>query len=180
MPAQLTLVCHAATRATRRAAFPLDEPAEPAGLGRAAALRDALGRATHALTSPALRARQTAEALGLAAEATAALRDADFGRWAGRTLAEVEQDEPEAIALWLGDPAAAPHGGESFLSVIDRTRQWLDGLEGRVVAVTHPAIIRAAVVSALAAPAAALWRADVEPLSLIRLTGSAGRWTLRL
>lgn len=180
MPCQLTLVCHAATRATRSAVFPLDEPAEAASLARAEALLGALGRITHAFTSPALRARQTAEALGLAPEAVPALRDADFGRWAGRTLAEVEVADPEALALWLGDPSAAPHGGEPFTAVLDRTVQWLRSLEGRIVAVTHPAIIRAAVVHALAAPAASLWRVDVEPLSLTRLTGSGDRWTLRL
>ena len=135
---------------------------------------------TRALTSPALRARQTAEALGLAAEVVPALRDADFGRWAGRTLAEVEETDPDALALWLGDPAAAPHGGEPFTAVLDRTAQWLRSLDGRVVAVTHPAIIRAAVVHALTAPAAGFWRVDVEPLGLTRLTGSGDRWTLRL
>ena len=51
--------------------------------------------------------------------------------------------------------------------------------DGRVVAVTHPAVIRAAIVHALGAPPASLWRIDVEPLSLTRLHHGSGGWSLR-
>lgn len=181
MPAQLTLVCHAATSATRAAAFPGDEPAETASLRQAAALRARLGRVTRAWTSPAQRARQTAAALGLQAEAAPALRDCDFGRWAGRTLAEVERDEPAALAVWLSDAAQAPHGGEPLAGVAARIAAWMQetARDGRVVAVTHPAVIRAAIVHALGAPPASLWRIDVEPLSLTRLHHGSGGWSLR-
>ncbi|GHJ93227.1 hypothetical protein SNE510_27460 [Streptomyces sp. NE5-10] len=37
-----------------------------------------------------------------------------MGRWCGRTLEEVAGAEAEAVSLWLSDPAAAPHGGESL------------------------------------------------------------------
>ncbi|OOL28057.1 histidine phosphatase, partial [Rhodococcus rhodochrous] len=51
---------------------------------------------------------------------------------------------------------------------------------GRVVAVTHPAVIRAATVHAFGAPAAGFWRIDVRPLAQVRLHGRGGRWSLRL
>ena len=55
---------------------------------------------------------QTAQALGLNATIEPELRDCDFGRWRGRTLQEIEDAEPDAIAAWLTDPAAVPHQGE--------------------------------------------------------------------
>ena len=73
------------------------------------------------------------------------LRECDYGRWTGRSLTEVQAEEPDAVAIWLRDPAAAPHGGEAVLSMIGRVGGWLDGRKanpGRVVAVTHASVIR--------------------------------------
>jgi broad specificity phosphatase PhoE len=47
------------------------------------------------------------------------------------------------------------------------------------VAITHPAVVRAAIVHALGAPPAAFWRIDVAPLSRTDLSGRDGRWNLR-
>lgn len=177
----LTLICHGATGATRAAAFPRDEPIEPAAARRAAALAPTLRRVDRSLTSPALRARQTATALGLTAETTAALADCDFGRWAGRSLADIERDEPDGVAAWLTDADAAPHGGELLGAVMARVAAWLaSGAqgEGRVVAVTHPAVIRAAILHVLAAPAASFWRIDVAPLARVRLDRRGRLWTV--
>jgi len=33
---------------------------------------------------------------------------------------EVQAQEPEAVAEWMHDPEAAPHGGESIVSLIGR------------------------------------------------------------
>ena len=98
------------------------------------------------LTSPALRARQTAEALQLDATVEPILRDCDYGRWAGLSFAHVQAQEPAALADWMRDPAAAPHGGEAILSIIKRVGAWLDaqsGLPGKTVAITHASVIRA-------------------------------------
>ena len=57
------------------------------------------------------------------------LRDCDFGDWAGLSLDEVQQSSPEAVAKWLQEPGAAPHGGESTLALIERVAQWLDGMQ---------------------------------------------------
>nr|BFE80044.1 hypothetical protein GCM10020093_026450 [Planobispora longispora] len=56
---------------------------------------------------------------------------------------------------------------------------WLSAAgPGRTVAVTHPAVVRAAVVHALGAPARSFWRVDVAPLARVSLTGRGGRWRL--
>ncbi|MEV7009077.1 histidine phosphatase family protein [Streptosporangium sp. NPDC051022] len=175
---RLLLICHASTRATARAAFPGDEPLDGPGLRRAEALAPAMGPA-RAVRAGELRCAQTAEALGLRAEPDPLLADCDYGRWSGRTLAEIEAAEPEALAAWLTDPAAAPHGGESIIDLLGRVAGWLSALEpGRTVAVTHAAVVRAAVVHAVGAPASAFWRVDVAPLARVELTGRAGRWRL--
>jgi broad specificity phosphatase PhoE len=179
---RLTLIRHAPSAATRRSAFPDDEPPDPRGLDEARALAARLGRFDAAWSGPAMRARDTAEALGLQARLAPELDECDFGAWRGRTLAELDDEDPIAVAAWIEDPAAAPHGGESLLALLDRVRGWLDARAhdgGRVIAVTHAGPIRAALVCALEAPAHAFWRLDVAPLSRTVLHAHDGRWTVR-
>jgi broad specificity phosphatase PhoE len=187
LAARLTLIAHAATEAQRRAAFPLDEPIAEPEIARIAALAWRAPRAKRAWSAPEQRAQQTAHALGLDAVRANELRDCDYGRWRGRTMDEVHAEEPEGILAWLSDPAAAPHGGESIQSLIGRAGKWLDEQceidaqhdAGHIVAVTHPAVIRAAIVHALRLPAPTFWRFDIPPLSLTDLRFSRGGWTLR-
>ena len=79
MSVMLTLISHASTRAVRDVAFPMDEPLDPQGRAQAAALAGEIRRVDAAWTSPALRARQTADALTLSATIEPALRDIDYG-----------------------------------------------------------------------------------------------------
>jgi broad specificity phosphatase PhoE len=183
MPARLTLICHGPTAATRASAFPLDEPLEDGGVEQARALGPSLRRWDRAATSPALRARQTAEALSLDAGVHPALRDCDYGRWCGRTLADIQAAHPAEVAAWLSDPAAAPHDGESLLALMRRVSDWMaDRLhdDGHTVAVTHGSVIRAAVIDVLGAPSNAFWRIDVEPVSIVDLRSNKRRWVLRV
>jgi broad specificity phosphatase PhoE len=175
----LLLVRHAPTAATRASAFPMDEPLDERGAADAALLGAALPRNCEALTSPALRCRQTAAAAGLRAAAVEpALAECDFGGWAGGSLADV--DEAEALA-WMTDPEARPHGGESLAAFAARVSGWLDGqarLDGRAVAISHGGVVKAAVVHALGAPLAAFWRIDAAPLAITELHAHDGRWTV--
>jgi len=182
MTARLTLICHAATAATRATAFAADEPIEAPAAARAGALAARIGHVDRAWSSPALCARQTAAALSLDAIADAALRDCNFGRWAGRKLAEVHAGDPQAVAAWLADPQAVPHGGESRAAISVRIAAWLQACvkdTGRIVAVTHASVIRAAILDVLDAPGAAFWRIDVAPLSMVELSSDGARWSLR-
>jgi broad specificity phosphatase PhoE len=182
MTTRIVLVCHARTAAMRDGAFPADEPIDEAGAARAAGLSGQLHPGGRAWTSPALRARQTALALGLDAAIAPALRDCDYGRWSGRRLAEIEAEEPAALAAWLAEPATAAHGGEAGSALLERVAAWLDerGREaGRVIAVTHAAVIRAAIVRVIRATPRSFGHIDVAPLSLTLLTCHAGYWRLR-
>jgi Histidine phosphatase superfamily (branch 1) len=132
-------------------------------------------------TSPELRARQTAQALRLNASVQPALHECDYGRWAGSTLAEIATREPDAVDAWLRDPTAAPHGGEAIVELISRVATWLAderAHDRRAIAVTHPTIIRAAIVHAMQAPPQSFWRVDIRPLTVTRLSGTYERWNI--
>lgn len=180
MTGRLTLICCGSTEANRFGAFARDEPLEPGAIERARMVASGLARADRVWRSPALRAVETAGALGLEGELREALRDQDFGQWAGRKLAEVEQGE---LATWMSDPDAAPHGGESLRDLRRRVSAFLAealGMAGHTLAITHPPVIRAAVCEVLDAPPQGFWSVDVEPLGLTRFTSDGRRWALRL
>ncbi|AMO59294.1 fructose-2,6-bisphosphatase [Mycolicibacterium phlei] len=175
---RLTLVSHAMTDAMSAGRFPTDEPLNALGHRQADAAIE-LGPVDAAFTGPEKRTRQTAELLGLAAEVDGRLADLDCGRWRGDVLGGVR---PADLAVWLTDPARAPHGGESVVDLIERVRGWLDSVtarRGRLVAVTHPAVVRAALLVVLDAPPKSFWRIDIEPVSRTVLHYRGHAWTLR-
>jgi len=174
MTSRVLLISHAATSATRHTAFPGDEPLT--GTGTA----DPVPRHRLALSAPEQRCRQTAALLGLSPILEPRLRECDYGRWVGRTLDDLAAAEPSAVQEWLASPAAAPHGGESIVDLITRVAGWLDSQTepGRVVAVTHPSVIKAAVSHAVRGTPESFWRIDIAPLTRVGLTGRPGAWTL--
>jgi broad specificity phosphatase PhoE len=177
---RLLLIRHGSTDAVRRNAFPIDEPLDDAGRSAAAQLAGKLGRG-EALCSPALRARETAVAAALDATVDPLLAEGDLGAWAGRTLAEVHEADPDGVSAWLLDPHACPHGGETLAALLARVGGWMDAQaarNGRAIAVTHAGVVKAAVVHALGAPLEAFWRIDVSPLSITELHAHGGRWTV--
>lgn len=181
MSARLTVVCHSSTAATAAARFPDDDPLDDRGTAWATGALGGLSRVDRTSCSPARSCHETAAALGLAVEVEPLLRDWDMGRWRGQTLDGVAATEPDAVRTWLAEPAATPHGGEPLTDVLTRTAQWLATVppEGRTVAITHPAVVRAVLLTVLGAPAAGFWRIDVAPLTVTVLRGGPGRWTLR-
>lgn len=175
---RLTMVSHAMTDAMAAGRFPTDEPLNAVGHRQVDGGVE-LGRTDAAFCGPEKRARQTAELLGLQAAVEPQLADLDCGRWRGDVLGGVP---PADLAIWLTDPTGAPHGGESIVDVVERVRGWLDSLagrRGRLVAVTHPAVVRAAILVALDAPPKSFWRVDVAPASRTVLHLRAHAWTLR-
>ncbi|HWY00155.1 MAG TPA: histidine phosphatase family protein [Mycobacterium sp.] len=178
---RLTLVSHAMTDAMAAGRFPADEPLNDTGrrLVEAVAALELAGD-TRQLTGPERRARQTAQLLGLQAATEPRLADLDCGRWRGEVLANIG---PADLEAWLTEPRHAPHGGESIADLIERVDGWLDSLTDdtlRTVAVTHPAVIRAAILLALDTPPKSFWRMDIAPLSHTAMHFRGGRWTLRL
>jgi broad specificity phosphatase PhoE len=159
----------------------MDEPLDEREIAKVAALRWTAPRAQRVFTGPERRVRQTAEALGLSAVIDVDLRDCEYGEWSGSALSEVQSSKPEDVALWLKDPSAAPHGGESILELTSRISRWMEEQRdaGHTLAITHPAVIRGAIVNALNAPPEVFWRMDIEPLSLTDLRFNGRMWTVR-
>ncbi|MGV0644830.1 histidine phosphatase family protein [Mycolicibacterium sp. XJ2546] len=175
---RLTLVSHAMTDAMAAGRFPTDEALNSVGHRQIAASTD-LGTVDAAVCGPEKRTRQTADLLGLQASVEPRLSDLDCGRWRGDVLGRLRPDD---LAIWLTDPTRAPHGGESVVELTDRVRDWMGSLperRGGLVAVTHPAVVRAAVLAALDAPPKSFWRIDIAPMSRTVLHYRGHAWTLR-
>lgn len=161
------LVRHPGTAATRLARLPLDEPA----LGPAPELSGWRRRGGTVVTSPARRCSVAG------APVDALLRPWDLGNWAGLPLAEV----PE-LPSWRSDPSYAGHGGESLLALLERVRAFLDQHRtgaGRTVAITHGAVVRAALVNVLRAAPEAFWDLDIAPGGVTELRATQGGWRVR-
>ena len=144
--------------------MPADEPA----LEPLPELSGWLGRSGTLVTSPAARCRVP----GAAVEP--ALRPWDLGAWAGLPLAELPD-----LTAWRTDPAWCGHGGESLLALQQRVARLLarwHARPGRLAAVTHSAVVRAAVTHVLRAPVEAAWDLDVAPGSLTELHTTPAGW----
>ncbi|MGA9374154.1 MAG: histidine phosphatase family protein [Mycobacterium sp.] len=176
--ARLTLVSHAMTDAMAAGRFPTDEPLSALGRRQANTCVD-LGAIDAAVCGPEQRTVQTADLLGVRATIDPGLADLDCGRWRGASLGGVDAAD---MAVWLTDPTQAPHGGESIVTLGRRVGTWMDGAaqrRGRLVAVTHPSVIRSAILIALNAPPKSFWRIDIEPVSRTTLHYRGHAWTLR-
>jgi broad specificity phosphatase PhoE len=182
MPTRISLVAHGTTRDLRAATFGGDDRLDEVGLRKAEALKGSLGKVDAAYVSPALRARETAAALGLAATVDERLRETDFGSWAGLKFNQVMVRQPFKLLSWIRNPATAPHGGESIPAVMERVKAWIAERSkdsGHTVAVTHASVIRAAIVYAIESDLRSFWRIDVVPLSRTDLRTNGRRWVLR-
>jgi broad specificity phosphatase PhoE len=179
--AAVLLVRHAPSEATRGFRFPADEPLDDGGRTEAAALAGLL-RADAAVTSPAVRCRETARLAGFAAaRIDPGFAELDFGRWAGRDPHEVGRETPLDLERWYGEPTSAPHGGEGLEDLAGRLRGSLHRLRGgrRTVVFTHGGPIKVATLMALGAPLTAVWNLDVAPCSITELRARPdGGWTL--
>ncbi|MEH3141513.1 MAG: histidine phosphatase family protein [Mycobacterium kyogaense] len=176
---RLTLVSHGMTDAMAAGRFPTDEPLNALGRGQVADARGGVKAADRVYCGPEARAIQTADLLGMRAEIEPKLADLDHGRWRGEVLGRVQ---PAELAIWLTDPTQAPHGGERIVELIARVRTWMESLTSehvRVVAATHPAVIRAAMLVVLDAPPKSFWRIDIAPASATVLHFRGHAWTLR-
>jgi broad specificity phosphatase PhoE len=181
MTARLSFIVHAATEAQRNAAFPLDELITEREQARIAKVGRNIPKAEQIWSAPEQRTQQTSRTLGLQALVSDGLRDCDYGRWRGRKMEEIQLENPDGILAWLSDPSASPHGGESIELLIARIGTWMDEQRDvkHTIAVTHPAVVRAAIVYALGLPSQNFWRFDIAPATLTDLRFSRDVWTVR-
>jgi broad specificity phosphatase PhoE len=181
LTARLTLICHGRTTA-RPSAFPADEPLVPTEHTKIRELVPQLGKPDRVLSAPAHAAWQTAELISENFLVDRALADINYGRWSGAQISDVQASEPESLAEWMENPDFVPHGGESHADLLARIAGWLSsrlGERGHTVAVTHPNVVRAAVVAVLGAAPQAFRSIDVEHLGIADIRSDGRRWALR-
>lgn len=127
------------------------------------------------ISSPALRARQTAkpvaDALSVPLVVEDGLRETDFGAWEGLTFAEARKRDPDLHARWLTDTSAIPPEGESMDAVHRRVRRVRDQLiteygDATLIVVTHVTPIKALLRMALDAGPSLLHRLHLDLASL--------------
>ncbi|MDN0084663.1 histidine phosphatase family protein [Crenobacter sp. SG2305] len=182
MTTRITLLCQPATAALRAGNFPADEPLDLKQVEKIATLAHAFGQPDQVLCSPALCAQQTARELGQLPTIEPALREVDYGRWAGLSLKEIATAEPTELASWLSDPGLASHGGESLTSAIERIGQWLEHYRwapGHTLIITHASVIKAVILHVLQAPSQAYWQLDISPLTQTILSVHQDQWRLK-
>lgn len=128
----------------------IDIPLSDDGLAQMAALRLPFVM-PRAFASPALRARQTADALGLThVISDERLVEQNWGRWEGLTRAEIIARDGADCYIKAGanrGGAFRPPGGESTQEVLDRVASFLRDAargQGDAVAVAHLGVLRAA------------------------------------
>jgi broad specificity phosphatase PhoE len=154
-----------------------DAPLTDVGVQQAAAAAKRLASAGLGVivTSPLLRAVQTAQEVATVTGAAVAtddgFRETDFGAWEGLTFAEVRERWPAELTAWLADPEVAPPAGESFTDVSTRVtaalhRVLADRAGQRVLIVSHVTPIKTLVAAALLAPPAALFRMHLDIAAL--------------
>jgi broad specificity phosphatase PhoE len=172
----IVFVRHGETEANRRrlALGRADPPLTARGEAQAAAVAQRVLAFEPQLvcTSPLLRARATATAIGAACAADVVVDDRlvelDYGAWDERSFADIPAAE---LARWRADASMAPPGGESLDAVGARVAEfcteWSDG--PTIVAVSHVSPIKAAAIWALGADQLAAWRMFLDLASITRV-----------
>jgi len=165
---QLWLIRHAPVDGPRGVIHGSDAPADVSDHAALSRLRLLLPKPHAAISSPARRARETAQALGLAADTDAAFDEQDFGRWTGRRHDDIRRDSEAAYdEFWRAPARNRPSGGESFVDQIARVEQGIAALPaGDVVVVAHAGTIRAALAIALELSPDKALSFVIAPLSL--------------
>ncbi|HVG07656.1 MAG TPA: histidine phosphatase family protein [Thermoanaerobaculia bacterium] len=176
MTLRLFVVRHGETPFNREMRYlgTADEPLSPKGVGQAEQLASSLGllplQAVYA--SPLSRAAETgrriAEARQVELRLEPRLREQAFGEWEGLTRSEVLERDRDRLLGWEADLSLTPPGGESLLSVQERTIALVDELAGIhpgewIALVSHVGPIKALLCAVLDAPLATARRMFLDP-----------------
>jgi probable phosphoglycerate mutase len=174
--ATLTLLRHGRTVANAGGLLQgrADNPLDATGRTQAAAAAAAIGDVDRIVSSPLLRAQQTAEAFGADVEIDERWIELDYGDWDGRPVSHLP---PGAWERWRQDLSVRPPNGETLLELGHRVRDALEELassdEGNVLVVSHVSPIKAAVAWALGVDDTVTWRTHLTTgsYSSIRIGG---------
>ena len=114
-------------------------------------------------TRPCKRVR----AFEIATSVDASWSDLDYGRWQGRSIREIHDEDAAGLGAWLSEPGSVAHGGESLEALQRRVRSALESNReaGVTLVVTHAIVVKTVLATVLDAPLTAIYCMDLEPLS---------------
>jgi broad specificity phosphatase PhoE len=149
----------------------LDEPLDELGMLQAKAVAERVGHVDELITSPLIRARQTADAFGMPATVDDRWIELAYGVYEGAPTADVPS---EVWTLWREDPHFRPEGGESLAELDVRVRSACEDISARaadraVAVVSHVSPIKCAVAWALGAGIELSWRSHLSHASICRI-----------
>lgn len=150
----------------------LDLPIDDVGETQVAALSAAFARIDRLISSPSLRARQTAAVFGVDVELDERWLEMDFGEFDGAQMSELPR---EVLRRWMTSPDFTPEGGESLSALAARVNSACDELavaarDQVIVVVTHATPIKVAMAWALGVGADIVWRSQVDHARITTLT----------
>jgi broad specificity phosphatase PhoE len=169
----LILVRHGRTalNASGRLQGRIDEPLDDVGHLQAKAVAERVGPVDELISSPLLRAQQTADAFGVPYTIDDRWTELAYGVYDGLAMVDV----PPAVWLgWREDPQFEPEGGESLFALGERVREACAELAERatersIAVVSHVSPIKAAVAWVLGAGIEVSWRTHLSQASITRI-----------
>lgn len=181
MSGEIVLVRHgrtslnAAGRLQGRVDEPLDEVGREQARRLATRLVPVLGDDDLVISSPLVRARDTAAMLGREIRIDEQWIEMSYGVFDG-----VPQGDVSAAvwSQWRRDPHFSPDGGESLMAVTERVHRACDDLlaearDRRVVVVSHVSPIKAAIAWALGTDPSTSWRMHLDTAAITRISVSS-------
>lgn len=125
----------------------LDQHLDAVGRAQALAVAAMIGDVDDVISSPLLRALETAEAFSRQVTVDERWIELSYGRFEGQPYTGVASD---VWARWFEDPSFVPEGGESLVALDERVGGALaevlvQAAERNIVVVTHVSPIKAAV-----------------------------------
>ena len=169
----LVLVRHGRTEANAQARLQgrIDLPLDEVGERQADAIAAAIGTPDLLITSPLLRARQTAERFGVEPLVDERWLEISYGAYEGLPFHEVAS---ETWDQWRGDVDFCPPGGESLATLGARVVAACEELRHQaadrtVVVISHVSPMKAAVAWALGVDLGISWRTHLDHAAVCRI-----------
>ena len=169
----LYLVRHGRTDANARGLLQgrLDPPLDDVGRRQAEAIAELVGDVDEVVSSPLIRAQETAACFGREVVVDERWIEVAYGEYEGVPVGEVP---PEVWQAWRTNSAFKTRGGESFGDLDARVRSACEELAERfadldIVVVSHVSPIKAAVAWSMGATMDIMFRCHLAQASVCRI-----------